>query len=138
MIRRPSPKSIRGIALALWLASIALPALADSPAALAEPGDEKARQSFERFAEGWMEKVKGLEANNRRNPTVRSGDQMTYTGYGDDFTIELRPTGHAVAPYIGLLRYTELQYSCQQERCSVASQMGITEIFRFQNGRWIY
>ncbi len=128
----------------LLIASIALaatPALAGAPADRADPGDANARASFQRFARGWMDKVKKLEAANRKKPIVKAsarGNQTTYRGYGDDFSIELRPTGQAVAPYIGLLRYTELVYSCVQDSCSVASTVPVTEIFRMQNGRWIY
>jgi len=125
-------------ALALF---VALPVFGESPAARAESGDEVAQHSFERFAEGWMEKVQELEESQRKHPTVRPGASaplVTYRGYGDDYSVELRPTGHAQAPYIGLLRYTEQVYSCKQEECTVASTVPVTEIFRFQNGRWVY
>lgn len=135
--------SFRSLCLSLCaaLTFAATPALGGAPADLGDPGDERARASFERFARSWMDKVKKLEAENRRKPTVRasaSGTTTTYRGYGEDFSIELRPTGQAVAPYIGLLRYTELVYSCVEERCSVASTVPVTEIFRMQDGRWIY
>ena len=119
----------------------ALAARADDPASIGEPGGGSARKAFQRFAQDWMKKVRKLEEENRRNPTVRpgaGGTISTYRGYGDDFSIELRPTGRAVAPYIGLLRYTELTYSGVGETCSVASRSPVTEIFRFQDGRWVY
>jgi hypothetical protein len=127
--------------LTTTLAALAAPALADSPAARADSSDARARGSFQRFAESWMEKIRRLEVENRKKPTVQtsaSGIMSTYRGYGDDFSIELRPTGQPIAPYIGLLRYTELVYSCVQERCSVASTVPVTEIFRYQDGQWIY
>ena len=139
-MRQPSFRSL----CQLLIAAVALastPALAGAPADLGDPGDANAQASFQRFARSWMDKVKKLEAANRKKPTVTasaSGTQTTYRGYGDDFSIELRPTGQAIAPYIGLLRYTEVVYSCVQDRGTVASTVPVTEIFRMQNGRWIY
>jgi len=119
-------------------------ALADSPAALSNPAQVRAEASFQRFVEAWMEKVHALELKHRSNPTVSDGAArplVTYRGYGDEYSVELRPTGHPRAPYVGLLRYTEHVYSCrtiEAESCRVASSVPVTEIFRYQNGRWTY
>jgi hypothetical protein len=141
MKRRFSLRSLLALILAAGVTLAAVPAFAGAPADLAGPGDEGARSSFQRFARAWMDKVKKLEAENRKKPTVQASAQgtlTTYRGYGDDFSIELRPTGQAVAPYIGLLRYEERVYSCVKDSCSVASTVPVTEIFRMQNGRWSY
>ena len=127
---------------ALLLISTA--ALADSPAALANPADTRAEASFHRFVEGWMQKVRALEQKHRSNPTIKQGASepvVTYRGYGEGYSVELRPTGNARAPYVGLLRYTEHVYSCRDmdvDSCTVASTVPVTEIFRYQNGRWNY
>jgi hypothetical protein len=119
-------------------------ALADSPAAVSGSAHNRAEASFHRFAEGWMQKVRALEEKHRSNPTVKDAATrplVTYRGYGDDYSVELRPTGHPKSPYVGLLRYTEHLYSCetmQAESCRVASTVPVTEIFRYQNGRWTY
>ena len=137
---RPSFRSLCQL-LIVAVALASTPALAGAPADLGDPGDDNARASFQRFARSWMDKVKKLEAANRKKPTVKpsaSGTQTTYRGYGEDFSIELRPTGQAIAPYIGLLRYKELVYSCVKDRCSVASTVPVTEIFRMSDGRWVY
>jgi hypothetical protein len=136
-----SLRSLLALLVAAGFTLAALPALAGAPADRGDIGDESARTSFQRFARSWMDKVKKLEAENRKKPTVQAsaqGTRSTYTGYGDDFSIELRPTGQAIAPYIGLLRYEERVYSCVKDRCSVASSVPVTEIFRMQDGRWIY
>ena len=79
-----------------------------------------------------------------QKPTVQPGatsSVVTYRDYGDDFTVELRPTGHAVAPYVGILRYQEQVFSCRNlgsNDCSLSSQIPVTEIFRYQDGRWVY
>jgi hypothetical protein len=123
---------------------VATPALAGSPAAIPESGRHRAETSFEKFARQWMSKVHGLEQKHRSNPTVKPGESepvVTYRGYGEDYSIELRPTGHASAPYVGLLRYTEHVYSCtnvEVKNCHIASTVPVTEIFRYQNNRWSY
>ncbi|HJO21947.1 MAG: hypothetical protein QF890_00115 [Myxococcota bacterium] len=129
--------------LALLLA-IAAPAWAGSPAAIPDSGRHQAEVSFQEFATTWMGKVRKLEMKNRTKPTViRSAADplLTYRGYGDDYSVELQPTGHPQAPYLGLLRYTEHVYSCKgidAIECRIASTIPITEIFRFQYGRWNY
>jgi len=127
---------------ALLLTSTA--ALAGAPAALSRPAHSRAEASFHRFVEEWMQKVHALELRHRGSPTVKSGATrplVTYRVYGDEYSVELRPTGHARAPYVGLLHYTEHVYSCETteaESCHVASSVPVTEIFRYQNGRWSY
>jgi predicted small secreted protein len=135
---------------ALVIASVLLvaaaPAAADSLAAIPDAGssDDSALSSFSVFAKKWMAKMETAEARNRQNPTVAAGpnqNQVTYRGFGKDFTVELRPTGQPSAPFIGILRYSEQIYSCREvaaSNCSVASSSPVTEIFRYQSGRWIY
>jgi hypothetical protein len=134
--------SICTIAAALLL--VASPSIADSVAAIPDSADERAESSFSDFARSWMAKMEDNEAQNRKNSTVQPGPSqnlITYRGFGEDFTVELRPTGHPSAPFVGILRYNEEVYSCDgadASRCSVASSLPVTEIFRYQGGRWIY
>ena len=134
---------IRSIPIAALIA-FAVPALADGPAAMADPGIEGAEASFDAFAQRWMDRVHRLEARHRNKPTVNEGSEgpiVTYRGYGNDYTIELRETGYARAPYVGLLRYVEHIYSCASlaaRKCRRASSIPVTEIFRFQDGSWAY
>lgn len=126
--------------------ALALPAAAEPPAAPAEGagGRGQAVRSFERFAASWMEKMERAEAENRSRPDVRAQDgrtYVTYRGYGERFETELRATGSARAPYVGLLRYSEILFACADrsaERCRAASRIPVTEIFRYQDGRWVY
>jgi hypothetical protein len=123
---------------------MAAPILADDVAAIPDSADERARSSFSDFARSWMDKMQANEAQSRKNPTVQPGaseNLVTYRGFGDDFTVELRPTGHPTAPFVGILRYNEQVYSCDglsDSKCSVASTLPVTEIFRYQGGRWVY
>jgi hypothetical protein len=133
--------------VALALAAVALCALsagAEPPAAIPDDARQRAEKSFEEFARKWMERAHELEAKARQRPSVAAGARqpvLTYRGYGDDYTVELRPTGHAVSPFVGLLRYTEHLYTCesaQPDRCTLASSAPVMEIFRYQDGRWDY
>ncbi len=123
---------------------MAAPTVADEVAAIPNSADERARTSFSDFARSWMTKMAKNEAQNRESPTVHPGSSeniVTYRGFGEDFTVELRPTGHPSAPFVGILRYNEQVYSCEgvsASKCSVISSLPVTEIFRYQGGRWIY
>ena len=129
-------------ATCVFLAATA--AWATPPAAIPDSPDQRARRSFLHFAQEWISKMQHLEVRNRANPELRPGAArpiVSYRGYGTDFSTELKPTGHPQAPFVGILRYTEHLYTCadtEATRCSVATTTPVTEIFRFQNGRWVY
>ena len=131
-----------GLALCALAIFTVSSASADSVASIPDSGDDRARSSFDDFAKTWMNKMRETEASHRQSPDVRRAGQSittTYRGLSDDFTIELRPTGHPNSPFIGILRYTEHVYSCRTaSKCSVASTSPVTEIFRYQSGRWVY
>jgi hypothetical protein len=120
-------------------------ALAQPPAAIPEDDShQRTLRSFKQFASGWMEKMERVETKNRARPEVRpfgSRNLVTYRGYANDFKIEIKHTGYAPAPFVGVLRYSEQLYTCADAaatRCRVAGTTPVTEIFRFQNGRWVY
>jgi hypothetical protein len=145
IMTRLSPSKLVSICtLAVALLLMAAPSFADDVAAIPDSADERARTSFSEFARTWMAKMEASEAQNRENPTVKPGASetiVTYRGFDEGFTVELRPTGHPVAPFVGILRYNEQVYSCNAasaSNCSVASSSPVTEIFRYQGGRWIY
>lgn len=137
---------VRALALASALAGLA----AAAPGAASAQGTKGApkgradeatvKASFDAFAVEWMGKMQRVEEDNRRRPQVSVG-RATYRGYGRDFRVELKPTGYAPAPYVGVLRYEERTYRCSDAsamRCDVVSRLPVTELFRYQNGRWIY
>ena len=144
MTRLPPARLITICTLAVALVLIAAPALADDVAAIPNSADERARTSFSDFARSWMVKMQENEAQSRKNPTVQPGpseNMVTYRGFGEEFTLELRPTGYPASPFVGILRYNEQVYNCNgvdAAKCSVSSSIPVTEIFRYQGGRWIY
>jgi len=106
------------------------------PAAIApsDPALARAEATFQSFASDWMKKMAAAEAHGKA--TASGG---AYRGYADEFKIELKPTGSAAAPYVGLLRYQERQCAAGgASSCQVTSTTAVTEIFRFQGGRWVY
>jgi hypothetical protein len=138
----------RRTALAFILGlSLCAPAFADeAPRAKAASAtsQESADRAFQDFAREFMAKVRSQEERERHKPRVAAGPGaavFTYRGYGEGFRTELRPTGQAVAPFVGLLHYTEHVYSCRDLEggsCTVASTVPVTEIFRYQRGSWTY
>jgi hypothetical protein len=131
---------LRPLALALWLLAAA-PASADSPRS--HPSRERAEVAFQDFAREWMAEARRLEERERRSPRVAAGPGtpvFTYRGYGEEFRTELRPTGEAAAPFVGLLHYTQRLYSCRPAagQCSLAATVPVTEIFRYRRGRWTH
>ena len=116
-------------------------ALAAGPKAAA-PTPDRAKASLDQFANQWMSKMGQLEANNRAEAAHQpAGAPVKYRAYGSNYTTELKPTGNKTAPYVGLIRYEEREVSCRdksQKDCQVSDRMPVTEIFRFQNGHWIY
>jgi hypothetical protein len=132
------------LALALAGAPAALPeaagAQAAKPAPKAGPDAEKVKASFDAFASEWMGKMQRLEVQNRQTPKLEAG-AVSYRGYGEDFRVEIRPTGYAPAPYVGVLRYEEHTFGCTDAsatHCRVTYRLPVTELFRYQNGHWIY
>jgi hypothetical protein len=144
MTRLSPSKRISICTVIAALLLIAAPTVADDVAAIPDSADELARTSFSDFARSWMAKMQKNEAQNRENPIVQPGPSeniVTYRGFDEGFTVELRPTGHPSAPFVGILRYNEQVYSCNgldASKCSVASSLPVTEIFRYQGGRWVY
>ena len=129
--------------LVAGFALLCLPAtaMADSPASISDGSRSRAEDQFHQFAKTWMSNVQRLQTQDRDKPTMRAGGSSSYRGYGEDYSVELRPTGHPSAPYVGLLRYTELMYACPSAgstNCTVSSRVPVTEIFRYENGSWSY
>jgi hypothetical protein len=140
---RTRAKSLLSGLAPLLLASAALAQGGAAPKAA--PADvATATASFDAFASQWMDRMQRVEAENRRKPSVARGaasSEVSYRGYTDEFRIELRPTGYPGAPFVGLIRYGEQLFTCADAgatRCGVRHTTPVTEIFRFQNGRWIY
>lgn len=127
---------LRALLVGGALFACATAGLAEPPASIpsSDPGMARAEASFQDFAKSWMQKMEAAEANNRQKAAGGG-----FRAYDEEFKIELKPTGSTSAPYVGLLRYEEQQCAAGSGgSCSVASTTLVTEIFRFQGGRWVY
>jgi hypothetical protein len=132
-------------ALAVCSASAALSAAAFAqaaakPAPRAGPDAASVKASFDAFASAWMDRMQRVEDDNRRSPKY-DGGRTSYRGYGNDFRVEIKPTGYAPAPYVGVLRYEEQTFGCSDAgatECRMVSRIPVTELFRYQDGRWVY
>jgi len=145
----------RGQGLPLWIrafwplfAALALVAVAGATARAdsIEPGTSlsDAESAFEQHARRWMASLEENEAENRRTAPVyqlAAEPVIRFDGYEDEYETTVKATGHAGAPFVGILRYQEVLYTCLQSdatRCTVSRAVPVSEIFSFRNGRWKY
>ncbi len=123
----------RWIVTGLLALLLTAPAWAE-PAAIAPSGGprERAESSFQTFARDWVQDMR------RREVRARKAGQ-DHTGPGAEWRVELRPTGKSRTPYVGILHYTENRMRCSGAgSCQRVGSSGISEFFRFQNGKWVY
>ena len=124
------------LATSLWAGA---GAQAQPPASIAD--SNPAHASFQTFAAEWMQRLHRVEAQNKSTLLGNGSTSVSYRGFDQEFKTELRPTGNAKAPYIGMIRYLEREYRCADSRaldCRVEKTTPVTEVFRFQDGRWVY
>ena len=103
-----------------------------------------ALKTFGDFARSWMADMEKHEATNKRAPEIKyygGRSYATYKGYAPEFEVEVHATGSPDSPYVGVLKYQEQTFTCNDEttrRCSVAGTVPVTEFFGFRKGRWAY
>ena len=94
--------------------------------------DSSTIASFEAFSRTWIDKMKAIAA--ARGIAGRKRLRNTYE-------MQLRPTGSAKAPYVGVLHYCEIALACasaEEASCKAVSSVVVTEMFRYQAGQWVY
>jgi hypothetical protein len=127
-------------------ARVILALLAAAPAVRAA---DDPRAKFEVFCREWMGKLAARERDNvshiRWVPTT-NGVQGEYVGYSADHTCLLKHAdGNGSVP-IGQIIYKEFRYQKRGESPTAAANMPpqaieateVTEIFRYQKGKWEY
>ena len=106
--------------------------ICDRPAKPAAAPDPKVEASFRAFARTWLAKM------GKAGAAKSAGSRKQIR---DEFETELRPTGSKVAPWVGVLRYCEQTLRCtgaSAASCQPSKSTAVTEIFRFQAGKWVY
>jgi hypothetical protein len=99
--------------------------------------EAQARSAFDVFTQDWMNKLRSSSAIR----TVSTASGSTIKRFSTTHTVEVKPTGSPSNPFVGVLHYTEESYNCSdaaQRNCTLADSTPVTEIFRFQNGKWVY
>jgi hypothetical protein len=95
-------------------------------------GDAETTSSFEQFSRDWIGKMKAIAA--ARFAAQRTRLRETYE-------MELRSTGSARAPYVGVLSYCEITLQCASSAetgCKPTSSTVVKEVFRYEAGKWMY
>jgi len=136
--------SVTTCGLAAWLVvALAGPSLADAGVlqVAAAPADVQA--SFEHFAAEWMDEGRRLSLVEPPAPAMPASevrDDGGESGSEPGWSTEVRITRDATVPYLGLLRYVEERRTCAESRPSSCERTvtAVTEIFRFEDGHWVY
>jgi hypothetical protein len=96
-------------------------------------GDAAITASFESFSRDWIHKMRAVAAAR----AATAGHKRIR----DPYEMELRPTGSAQAPYVGILSYCELALKCSgaaASSCEATASTVVKEMFRYQSGKWVY
>jgi len=108
---------------------------------------EDAASAFPKFCEEWMQK---LDARERANVSHIKWEQRadgvlgTYVGYSQEHTCELKEGSHKTP--VGTITYREVRYEKRGNTIPEAEKSTpnpvevteVTEIFRYEKGKWIY
>ena len=114
--------------------------------------EPKILNSFDKFQKEWMDRLArrgtyGLKyLKIQENEYYKGRYDATYKELGKVERFRVKKTGLKSCPYLGILEYSELVYvhhgkSPEEARkgpFKKESEIAITEIFRYANGKWVY
>lgn len=110
---------------------------------------EKAALQFESFAKNWVQRVQRNLRNRASKMQLRhdAGEWVaSYTEVQDaSLETKVKPSSSRVCPYIGVLRYHEYHYEARGASedavrngpFTPVKRVRVTEIFRYDTGRWM-
>jgi hypothetical protein len=121
-------------------------AAAAKPRASKKPAPEKVAQEFQTFCQEWMQKLAARERDNIKNikwNTTPEGVKGEYVGYTQEHTCIVKDEYQEP---VGEIIYQEVRY---ERRGATVAEAGnnpprplevtaVTEIFRYEKGKWIY
>ena len=121
-----------------------------SPASAGETVPPAILASFDGFSQSWMARLERVSRQNLQSlkPKSAANDRVVgrYICYGPDCVQEVRSTDSKVTPYVGIIRYPQKVMEKEGETLknmkahpgTQASEIQVTEIFRYTGGRWVY
>ena len=107
---------------------------------------EQVTEAFQTFCQEWMQKLAVRERDNIANikwNTKPDGVQGEYVGYTQDHTCVVK---NEDADPVGKIAYEEVRYEKRGATVAEAEKSpphpvettAVTELFHFENGKWIY
>jgi len=111
-----------------------------------KPTPEQITEAFQTFCQEWMEKLAVREHDNIANikwNTNPDGVQGEYVGYSQDHTCVVK---NEDKDPVGKIAYQEVRYEKRGTTIAEAEKSpphpvettAVTELFRFEKGKWIY
>lgn len=100
--------------------------------------------SFARYAKDWMDRSLARNERERKRPVARESAGtllFQYRAIADAYEVALEPTGNSLSPFIGVLRYTEQTWQCNDANgndCRLMTSLPVSDVFRHRQGRWGY
>lgn len=106
--------------------------------------------SFEGFSKDWMTRLEQVNQQNLQSvkpePTANHRVVGRYICYGPECIREVRRTDSKATPYVGILRYPQKEMEKEGDTAQnmkehpgiLASEIQVTEIFRYTGDRWVY
>jgi hypothetical protein len=110
--------------------------------------DPAVQAEFDTFTKNYLDKIRNnmCDTASARKLTKNSdGFVGTYSEVdAESRTIQVKTSSSKACPFIGVMRYKERHYSCEggnksqaaQGPCNVVKVSGMTEIFRYSDGKW--
>lgn len=116
------------------------------PATAKAAPSEKIAEQFQTFCRDWMQKLAVRERDNMSNikwNTKSDGVEGEYVGYTTDHTCTVMGDGNEP---VGKLTYEEIRYTkrgrtiadAQNSTPQPVETTAVTELFRYEKGKWIY
>lgn len=134
----------------LFFAALLLALFFCSPALAGEEVPPPIVTSFEGFSKSWMARLEQVNQKNLQSlkPEAAANGRVVgrYICYGPDCIREVRGTDSKATPYVGILRYSQKMMEKEGDTLqemkehpgAPASEMQVTEIFRYTKGHWVY
>ena len=112
----------------------------------AKANPEEIRKAFEAFCADWMQKLAARERENVAKIVWNNdsdGVEGEYVGYTNDHTCMVKDGGSAP---VGQITYLEVRYAkrgrtiedAQRSVGEPVERTGVTELFGYSKGKWVY